>query len=260
VVSRGGDVLSKRLNQPVGRNFLADRCYRDQRNATHEVGGVILRFSRFSSQGCIAAQPEPTEKQSMAKDRGKILNQIIRKIPLFSGLSPSQIDILLKVCQAQPYAAGDVVCAIGTTADEMYILLSGELAVVTEDGTRVATLSPVTTVGELGLVTQQNRRATVETLSASNLLIIRKMSFEVMLQSNLEIQARILRNIVDIVAHKITDDNIRTSEHVKVTDRLERQVRELEHRVTVSTVMLVEETGAELAQVRLGIDKRMLEQ
>ncbi len=32
----------------------------------------------------------------------------------------------------------------------MFILLSGELAVKTQDGTQVATLSPVTTVGELG--------------------------------------------------------------------------------------------------------------
>ena len=33
----------------------------------------------------------------MAKDRAKVLNQIVRKIPLFMGLSPSQMDFLLKV-------------------------------------------------------------------------------------------------------------------------------------------------------------------
>ncbi|HIC56986.1 MAG TPA: hypothetical protein EYO94_06260, partial [Acidobacteria bacterium] len=31
-----------------------------------------------------------------------------------------------------------------------YVLISGELAIVTPDGTRVATVKPVTTVGEMG--------------------------------------------------------------------------------------------------------------
>ena len=196
----------------------------------------------------------------MAKDRAKVLNQIVRKIPLFVGLSPSQIDSLLKVCQAKSFKAGEVVCASDTAADEMYILLSGELAVVTADGTRVAKLVPVTTVGELGIVTRQKRRATVETLTSGSLLVIRRTAFESMMQSNMDVQARILRNIVDIVAHKITNDNIRMSEHVQVTVALQRQVRELERRVGMTTNMLVEETGTGLDQVEERIDKRLLEQ
>ena len=196
----------------------------------------------------------------MAKDRAKVLNQIVRKIPLFVGLSPSQIDSLLKVCQAKPFKAGEVVCASDTAADEMYILLSGELAVVTADGTRVAKLVPVTTVGELGIVTRQKRRATVETLTSGSLLVIRRTAFESMMQSNMDVQARILRNIVDIVAHKITNDNIRMREHVQVTVALQRQVRDLERRVEMTTNMLVEETGTGLDQVEERIDKRLLEQ
>ena len=196
----------------------------------------------------------------MAKDRAKVLNQIVRKIPLFVGLSPSQIDSMLKVCQAKSFKAGEVVCASDTAADEMYILLSGELAVVTDDGTRVAKLVPVTTVGELGIVTRQKRRATVETLTSGSLLVIRRTAFESMMQSNMDVQARILRNIVDIVAHKITNDNIRMREHVQVTVALQRQVRELERRVGMTTNMLVEETGTGLDQVEERIDKRLLEQ
>ena len=52
----------------------------------------------------------------MAKDRAKVLNQIVRKIPLFMGLSPSQMDILLKVCHVKPFEAGEVICASNTDA------------------------------------------------------------------------------------------------------------------------------------------------
>ena len=66
----------------------------------------------------------------------------------------------------------------------MFILLSGELAVKTQDGTQVATLSPVTTVGELGVLTNQERKATVETVGSSALLQITRTGFEKMLQAN----------------------------------------------------------------------------
>ncbi|MEE2831610.1 MAG: response regulator [Candidatus Latescibacterota bacterium] len=52
----------------------------------------------------------------MAKDRAKVLNQIVRKIPLFMGLSPSQMDIMLKVCHVKPFEAGEVICASNTDA------------------------------------------------------------------------------------------------------------------------------------------------
>jgi CheY-like chemotaxis protein len=196
----------------------------------------------------------------MAKDRAKVLNQIVRKIPLFMGMSPSQMDILLKVCHAKPFEAGEVICASNTDADEMYILLSGDLAVVTDDGTRVAKLKPVTTVGELGMVTRQKRRATVESLTSGNMLVIRRNAFESMLQSRTEIQARILRNIVDIVGDKITSDNVRMRDHVRVTLKLERQVRELERRAEMAADMLVEETGIGLDQIEGRIDKQELKQ
>jgi len=48
----------------------------------------------------------------------------------------------------------------------MYILLSGELAVLNGQGRRVATIKPVTTIGELGLITSQPRSATVEALQS----------------------------------------------------------------------------------------------
>ena len=34
----------------------------------------------------------------MSKDRMKVLSQTVKKIPLFAGLSPSQINTVLGVC------------------------------------------------------------------------------------------------------------------------------------------------------------------
>ena len=91
----------------------------------------------------------------MSKDRLKVLSQTVKKIPLFAGLSSSQIQSILGVCQWTQFEAGTVICAVGSSSTEMFILLSGKLAVVTQDGTQVAALQPVATVGELGVFTNQ---------------------------------------------------------------------------------------------------------
>ena len=95
----------------------------------------------------------------------------------------------------------------------MFILLSGELAVKTQDGTQVATLSPVTTVGELGVLTNQERKATVETAGSRALLQITRIGFEKMLPANLAVQARVFRNIVEILADETVGDNVRMRDH-----------------------------------------------
>ena len=95
----------------------------------------------------------------------------------------------------------------------MFILLSGELAVKTQDGTQVATLSPVTTVGELGVLTNQERKATVETVGSSALLQITRTGFEKCCRPILAVQARVFRNIVEILADETVGDNVRMRDH-----------------------------------------------
>lgn len=194
----------------------------------------------------------------MSKERTKILIQTIKKIPLFAGLGPSQIQAVLGVCVPKRYEVGEVLCTSGTTPDEMYILLSGELAVVTADGTRVATLSPVTTVGEMGIITRQERVATVEAVKASNILILKKVSLDAMLKKDGAAELRIYRNIVGILADKIVSDNVRIRDHLLDQVRREARVKEFQKRADIALGMLVEETGANREAVAARIDDQLL--
>ena len=97
----------------------------------------------------------------MPTNTGKLLVQVLRKILIFKGLSPSQVKKILGLCAHKLYKVRYELCRNNTPSDEMYILLSGELAVVTGEGIRVATILPVTTVGEMGVITGEPRSATV---------------------------------------------------------------------------------------------------
>ena len=51
----------------------------------------------------------------MPAEKTSAIVQIIKKIPVFDGLSPSQIQKVLGICQPVARRAEDVVCAKGSS-------------------------------------------------------------------------------------------------------------------------------------------------
>lgn len=110
--------------------------------------GHTVSLVYFTDRGIESAYRGPMEQN-------KTLLETLKKIPIFKGLSPSQVKKVLGLCQSRVCAPGDVVCARGTDSDEMYILIRGELGVKGEDSVLLATLQPITTVGEMGIFNRQ---------------------------------------------------------------------------------------------------------
>jgi len=78
-----------------------------------------------------------------------------------------------------------------------------------------------------------------------------------MLQSNLAVQARIFRNIVDILAGKIVEDNVRIRDHLRQRVQHENRVREHRRRTQLAVDLLVEEMGIDRDQVQAKLDDQM---
>ena len=110
----------------------------------------------------------------MSEYKPKEVSDVIKKIPLFKGFSPTQIRLILSQCTSINLEPGEIVCECGQPSVDLFILISGELAVVADGGLRLATISPVTTVGEMGVITGLPRSATVEVTKPTTILCIRK--------------------------------------------------------------------------------------
>tara|TARA_B100000686_G_C16179110_1_gene660072 strand:- start:26 stop:493 length:468 start_codon:yes stop_codon:yes gene_type:complete len=149
----------------------------------------------------------------MAKDQ-KALTQTLKKVPIFSGLSPSQIQSILDICTSVRCEPNQVIYSANSPSDSMHILLTGELSVVNDEGIRLARLYPITTVGETGLVTRHTRSATVETGKLSRLLRIQRVNFDVLLRNDSDLQARFHQNVIGILSGKIVGDNVRVRDHL----------------------------------------------
>jgi CheY-like chemotaxis protein len=190
----------------------------------------------------------PGSEAVSEESTGNKLVQIVQKIQIFKGLTTDQIRKVLASCSHKIYQAGDLVCRNNTPSDDMFILIAGELAVVTVEGIRVATISPVTTVGEMGVFTGQPRSATVEATRKSNIFSIRRIQLEQMLRDDQKMRVMIYRQVVDVLAGKLTGDNVRLRDYQidkgSSEDRLAMLERQLE----------LEQKRMRIA-IQLGVDK-----
>jgi CheY-like chemotaxis protein len=121
----------------------------------------------------------------------------------------------------------------------MYILLHGRLAVMTPEGMQVATLEPIATVCEMGFVIQQPRSAIVKAIQASNVLVIPKPPFDLLLQNDRELQARIYQNVTKILSSKLFKENVRIRDHLLEKTLFEKRLKEQRRRAEIALDLLV---------------------
>ena len=114
---------------------------------------MIRRGSAPGRSGSVAGAKPPVQQLN--------LNQI----PLFADLNQQEVGDVLRICERTTYAENAVICHQGEPGDSMYIIAEGKVAVRIQgpDGKPidVATLMPGEILGELALIDEQPRSASV---------------------------------------------------------------------------------------------------
>ena len=195
----------------------------------------------------------------MAKGKQSLV-QTIKKIPIFAGLSPSQIRSVLDLCKPLKCKPNQTIYAANSASNQMHILLSGELSVVNEEGIRLARLYPITTVGEMGLVTRHTRSASVVTGKPSSLLVLERRLFDTLLRSDRDLQTRFYQNVIGILAGKIVDDNVRVRDHLIEKVEHQRDLRFERRRTDTIMQLLLENSDLSEDEAKGLVDERMIPQ
>jgi len=90
--------------------------------------------------------------------------EMLRNVPLFSGLSASELKLLAFTSEVHSFAPGDNLMRQGDPADCAYVILEGEAEVLARTPAGdfvVAVLGPNAMPGEIGILTDAPRSATV---------------------------------------------------------------------------------------------------
>lgn len=135
------------------------------------------------------------------------LSEALLRIPLFKNLTPTEIKPLLSLCKPASYDPGTKIYEAGSSGTEMLILLKGTVRVLLSDGTEVATVSAIDTVGEMEVVGALQRTADIVAADEVSGLTISKGVLEGLFQNAPNMGIGLLRNIVENIAHKLSDTN-----------------------------------------------------
>jgi CRP-like cAMP-binding protein len=122
----------------------------------------------------------------------------LAKAPMFSHCSEAQLERLSDLSHARGAAAGEELIREGEPADTLFVIIDGE-AVVRRGGAEVAKLTTGDYFGEVGLLLDVPRSATVAATTPCTLAAIDRSTFRQALDEVPELRDALLRGM----AHRL---------------------------------------------------------
>jgi CRP-like cAMP-binding protein len=117
--------------------------------------------------------------------------ELIKRVPLFADCSRGELEEIAQLADEIDLAEGKELTRLGETGREFFVLLEGE-ADVTQNGTTINTLRAGDFFGEIALVEDTPRTATVTAATPVRVLVITDRSFKRLLEKQPEIQRKVL--------------------------------------------------------------------
>lgn len=141
----------------------------------------------------------------MAGPAASVSTALLKTVPLFSSFGDEQLRLITPVVTRRSVPRSSMVMAAGDPTDSLYIVISGRLKVMMSDaeGKEVilSILGPGEFFGEMGLIDDAPRSASVVAIEPCELLCIAKRDFKKCLAENFEMTMALMRGLV----HRLRD-------------------------------------------------------
>ena len=125
--------------------------------------------------------------------------RLMKSVPLFQCMDPAKLRLLAFSSERHSYSPGEVVCRQGEEGDSAFVILSGEAEVLVDsldpgtDPYKVAELGPHALVGEMAVLCDRPRSATVRATTPLEALQIRRSFLLDMFRSDPRVMLEVLR-------------------------------------------------------------------
>jgi CRP/FNR family transcriptional regulator, cyclic AMP receptor protein len=126
--------------------------------------------------------------------------ELLKRAPLFQGCSKSELRALASTADELDLREGTVITREGRPGREFFVLISGT-ADVTKKGKAVAQLGPGDWFGEIALLTNAPRTATVTATSPVDVLVVTDRRFRNVVETMPSIALKILSTVGDRLAN-----------------------------------------------------------
>jgi CRP-like cAMP-binding protein len=132
---------------------------------------------------------------------------VLRKIPLFAGLSPADLQKVAAIAEERAYADGDVIAGEGELGDELHLVISGTVAVVRGDAidSPFARRTTGDVVGEMSLFTRAQRVASLVAEGDVRTLRIGHREFETVIRERPDVALAVMRVLAERLGAETTE-------------------------------------------------------
>jgi CRP/FNR family transcriptional regulator, cyclic AMP receptor protein len=131
--------------------------------------------------------------------RSAVKMKLLKKVPLFAGCSKNELRQLARIADEIDLREGTVLTREGRSGREFFVLIAGD-ARVSKKGKKIADLGSGDWFGEIALLTDSPRTATVTATSTVDVLVITDRSFRRVVETMPSIALKVLASIGDRIA------------------------------------------------------------
>jgi CRP-like cAMP-binding protein len=136
------------------------------------------------------------------------IKKIIGSIELFEGLSTSEIDAIIAICQTRRFRRGDLLTVEGEVGNELFIVMDGIVEVIVEGKKSnpqvLVNLGTGQLIGEMSLVDRGLRSATVRAIHDPTIVqVIQHQDFHQLCNKNNHIGYVVMRNMAADLSFKL---------------------------------------------------------
>ena len=125
--------------------------------------------------------------------------ELLKKVPLFAGCSKNELRQLAKIADELDLREGTVLTREGRPGREFFVLIDGT-AEVRKKSKKIADLGPGDWLGEIALITDSPRTATVTATSPLDVLVITDRRFRSVVETMPSIALKVLARVGERLA------------------------------------------------------------
>ncbi|MCB0196250.1 MAG: patatin-like phospholipase family protein [Anaerolineae bacterium] len=122
--------------------------------------------------------------------------EMLKNIPLFRNLSDDDLELIATQLYHESHRKGSIIFKKGDVGDKLYLIESGQVTVVGEDGREtIAFMGPGSFVGEISLLLDRPRSATLQVMLDARMWILSRQNFERLINTRPSIALEMMREM-----------------------------------------------------------------
>jgi serine/threonine protein phosphatase PrpC len=169
----------------------------NERGGKDNITAVILR--------AVADVGDKALEEARASEVNLKLDTL-KKIPLFRYLTYQELVKVLNITYLETYDAGADIIKEGDSGEELYVILAGRV-LVSRGSQEIVELHPGVHFGEMALVDQSPRSATVTARDPARLLVVQRRSFYTLIRKEPVLAVKLLWSFVQVLSRRLRETN-----------------------------------------------------